>query len=263
MYENPYDRQFGIEFEFNCPRLRSGNAVHYLLDDLKLSDWRVGHDGSGYEVKTSKLSGPTGFKKVKRFLDAVLEKEAKVSLSADGLHVHHDAPEFYRIDKRSERDPYYYSNRKALEGPTMRLLENWIAVQNEVYKMVNTCRIDRYACPAWLPSDLDYIRQNFDHYIGSYGRKNLNTSAIRKHGTIELRLHEGTLDYEEIFSWVRFGQAFIGKVVEETNAYLTASSAYELMREVKVSRNAMRFLSRKIEQNETSNPSYYSPARSL
>lgn len=246
MYDNPFDRKFGIEFEFGL-RLPSTGPYEYgsdnkdwhmqnILDECGAKDFRIGHDGTEWEIKTPPLSGPNGFKKVKRFLEAILDRGAYVT-DQDGLHVHHDAPEF--IDN---------------PAPVLALVENWNENQYEIMKMVKRNRNNRWACPSWSHYDVNVLRERLEvhdpHAIYGFGRKNLNVSALRRHGTIEIRLHEGTLEYDEVLSWVRFGQSFIGKALDESeNRVENEASVETLLRKINVSRFASRFLTSKVVAN--------------
>ena len=241
MYENPFDRKFGIEFEFACnipydthAYSRTSSKIENfenILVDNNLSNFRIGRDGSEWEVKTPILQGPTGFKKVKRFLEIVNDMGARVSMQNDGLHVHHDAPEF--IDRR---------NKESL----VRLVENWYTNQNQIMSMVHRVRRNGWACPVWNEHDV-YNLKNQHQSDWYFGRKNLNISALQRHGTIEFRLHEGTLNYEEVLSWVRFGQSFINKALDETDGYLEAAETpIDLMKKINVSRSTSRFMARKL-----------------
>ncbi len=246
MYAKPYDRKFGIEFEFGCRGISDRGPSNYyednrsdnfrrLLSENGMSDFILGRDGSEWEIKTPPLSGPNGFKKVKKFLELIDSLGAYVSLEADGLHVHHDAPEF--IDNADA---------------TVRLVKNWYENQDEITKMVNPVRYARGSCPLWTEEDVQRLEievdRNVEHAIYRYGRKNLNVSALRRHGTIEIRLHEGTLNYEEVLSWVRFGQAFIAKAIDETESVLERMpTPNDLLKEIKVSRNASRFITSKVQ----------------
>ena len=243
MYDNPYDRMFGIEFEFNIPNLRhirddygynsKHKALRNLLSENGMKDFSVGADGSEFEVRTPPLSGPNGFKRVKNFLDLVTSIGGRASLNSDGLHVHHDAPEFVGNMPR-----------------IIRIVENWVENQDEIFKLVNSRRHYYGPCPAWNEDDLNTLRESDTLTSGYYGRKNLNIMALNRHGTIEIRLHEGTLDYETVFSWVRFGQAFIAKALDETSNVLDrATSPSDLLRKIKVSRNASRFIAEKVQNN--------------
>lgn len=244
MYENPYDRRFGIEFEFSMPigddlsrwsdtRTRMFRS---LLEENGMRDFRVGHDGSDWEVKTPILSGSNGFKRVKRFLNLILENGGSVT-PADGLHVHHDAPEFVH------------------NYPLITMLvKNWLINQDEIIKMVHKRRNDAGACPKWKWDYLELIKPVDIYHLG---RRNLNVNALTEHGSIEVRLHEGTLDYEEVFSWVRFGQAFIGNTLKESgNELLLPYAPTELMKRINVSRNAAKFIVNKMKKynQEVQNP---------
>ncbi len=241
MYANPYDRKFGIEFEFSLPILpefsrfsefsRWSNArtreFNLLLEGNELEGFNIGHDGSEWEVRTPILSGPAGLKTVKKFLNLILENGGSVT-TADGLHVHHDAPEFI-------------GNTPL----TAKLVKNWLINQNEIMQMVDPRRKNAGACPIWTWE----ILQQYETLTYDGGRRNLNVRALNEHGTIEIRLHEGTLDYEEVFSWVRFGQAFIGNVLNEVgDELLLPYTPKELMKRVNVSRNASRFITRKMKK---------------
>lgn len=242
MYAKPYDRKFGIEFEFNIPgiepELPDNNrlnqypskffAVENLLNRNNLKGFSVHGDGSEYEVKTPILSGPNGFKTVKRFLDLMLSVGGRVDLRYDGLHVHHDAPEFI--------------NNKPL---VVRLVENWLENQDEILKLAHNRRTGAGACPLWSESILNEFKRGTSE--GYYGRRNLNIQSLIRHGTIEIRLHEGTLDYEQVFSWVRFGQAFIGKIVNESEDIIRAVNPDDLLQKFSVSRNASRFITKKMQ----------------
>ncbi len=243
MYANPFDRKFGIEFEFGLNLPATGPHTYgsdnrdwhmkNILEECGVSDFRIGHDGTEWEIKTPPLSGPNGFKKVKRFLEGVLDRGAFVT-DSDGLHVHHDAPEF--IDEPLR---------------TLTLVENWVENQAEIMKMVHRNRNGRWACPPWSIYDVDRFKQNIESNVEEpsqgFGRKNLNVSALRRHGTIEVRLHEGTLNYEEVLSWVRFGQSFIGKALNETENRIEPEPSVEsLLRTINVSRFASRFLTSKV-----------------
>jgi hypothetical protein len=151
--------------------------------------------------------------------------------SQDGLHVHHDAPEFL-------------GNKELV----VRLVENWIENQRQILKMAHSRRTNSYACPSWTSDILSELKRNPANSQYYYGRRNLNIQALTRHGTIEIRLHEGTLDYEQVFSWVRFGQSFIGKTVAESGDILErATSPNDLLKKINISRNASRFITKKMQ----------------
>lgn len=233
MYDKPYDRKFGIEFEFNIPSIGIGweNKFGYLtnlLDENGFGDFSIGSDGSEFEVRTPILSGPNGFKRVKNFLELLLSVGAATNYN-DGLHVHHDAPEFIGNKNR-----------------IVRLVENWVENQSEIFKMVRSDRINSRPCTSWENITLNLLKTTYGQPNTYFGRRNLNISSLNNKGSIEVRLHEGTLNYEEVFSWVRFGQAFIAKALEETEEILAAAeNPSALLKKINVSRNASRFITKK------------------
>jgi len=249
VYDKPYDRKFGIEFEFLLRSIREngydsrGTTFRKLLEKNGLGDFNIGFDGSEWEVKTPVLAGPNGFKRVKKFLALMKDMGARVQLDHDGLHVHHDAPEFI-------------GNSEAV----VRLVENWYNNQESIMEMVNYIRNRNWACPIWAQGDVSTLKQRvaefgYEGAMSYFGRKNLNISALQRHGTIEIRLHEGTLNYEEVLSWVRFGQSFIAKALDENDS-LGYNPPVELLRKINVTRNASRFITSKVGRNDYSVVSY-------
>jgi hypothetical protein len=240
-----YDRAFGIEFEMGArgPLIRDiydrygtnkYRRFQQVLLDNGLDDFNIGHDGTEFEVRTPPLSGPNGLKKIKKFLSVVLSPEVGGYVTnADGLHIHHDAPEFVNDSEL-----------------TLRLVENWIANQYNALKMVHPRRVNSMHCPQWSSIELDRIRTriaNNRRPYTDYGRKNLNINALYRHGTIEFRCHEGTLEYDEILSWVRFGQAFIDSALRD-ESIAPSTDINDLLNNVRVSRFANRFLPMKANQ---------------
>jgi putative amidoligase enzyme len=240
MYHKPYDRKFGIEFEFEMPSLREEfgrqkySAFEKILREAGLNGWSVSSDGSEYEVRTPPLSGPNGFKSVKKFLELVKNRGARTT-HYDGLHVHHDGPEFI--------------NNDAL---VVHLVENWLTNQEEIMKMAHGRRKNSGACPVWNQEALNNLKNvGFWSQRNHFVRRNLNIGSLIRKGTIEIRLHEGTLEYEHILSWVRFGQSFIAKAIDDFLTFSeplgAVSSPNDLLQKINVSRNASRFMTRKME----------------
>jgi hypothetical protein len=74
--------------------------------------------------------------------------------------------------------------------------------------------------------------------------------ALEHHGSIEIRLHEGTMNYEEAESWIKFGQSFIDSVSGRKRPLKPLTDEELLMRRIKVEKNASRFLTTKAERNK-------------
>lgn len=185
-------------------------------------EWRdrLGWDGTLVELRSPILRGPLGFKEL-RMMMKLLRQNGGFITDADGLHVHHDAPEFVAS--------------RELVG---KLVESWVANFKHIEKLVSDWRIDYDACPSWddysLRSVKDWARQGggIRPGYGSWSRNDLNISSLWEHGTIELRIHEGTLDFGQAEAWIRFGQAFINKVAAG-QALEPVSETAELLRRIR------------------------------
>lgn len=234
-------RSFGVEFEFGTYLQEDEDdyyAYYRVMNDAMKREgfldagWEVGEDGTQFEITTPILSGANGFKEIKKFL-AFLQQFDPYVTTQDGLHVHHDAPEF-------------------VDNPEMieRLVMSWMLNQDEIKKMVSRSRHRNYACPLWDYEQLEAARRYMkDGYFHTSGRKALNISALEEHGSIEIRLHQGTLDFDEIVSWVRFGQKFIDGVSKRKTPLGRAEDIEDLLKKVKVAKNSSRFLVIKAQNN--------------
>jgi hypothetical protein len=254
---NMRDRFFGVEIEHGNPSYGYSMVANMLRDafpelfvpghnKLTLS---VGCDGSGIEVRTPPLIGIEGFKTLKS-LFAYLKRIGGYTAAADGMHVHFDAPEF-------------------VANPELVILlaKNWVANENMLRPFVHRRRHDRGSCP----SDLLYTRTVYDDGVGDYvarpviqlmeeaaaagrdigavvanygGRGALNLANLPGRGTIEVRLHEGTLEYGQAAAWIRFCMAFINATAEG-NIIRTCNTPVELLNEVKPHSTARRQLKRR------------------
>jgi len=141
--------------------------------------------------------------------------------------VHHDAPEFVNdIDK------------------CIQLVASWYNNRNIIYQFVDPLRTeDEYgedrgywACPKWHISEIRRFRR--ERELADYDRHDLNLISLLEHGSIEIRLHEGTLNYEEAESWIRFGQRFIDSVVKRKTSVKYTGTPETLLKRIKVSPNA-------------------------
>ena len=228
------DRRFGVELEFDSNGLGREGVVRVLRNAFDANGFRRWNfmsrtywDGSELELCTPPLRGPEGFKKLKVVM-GTLEDYGCFTTEDDGLHVHHDAPEFtHNIDN------------------CIKLVKSWRANSHLIYQFVDPMRTetgygsgDYWACPKWSTEqfrELERTRQ-----IPYWDRNDLNLSALEKHGTVEIRLHEGTLNYDEAESWILFGQRFIDRVLK--HSMRTSENTRNLLNKVRVNPNAERVL---------------------
>jgi Putative amidoligase enzyme len=197
-------RKFGVELEHGN-RDRGHTTV---LNELKKKGFPTGDrgrvraflpptcytstaDGTGVEIRTPALQGLSGLEELERVI-TLLKELGGYTTSADGMHVHHQA-----------RD--YYGKWEKIEA----ISDSWVDNRALIAGFVNKYRWTSGSCPA-----IDKVRvaRAVKEKRYAFMRNDLNLAALPYHGTIEIRLHEGTLDPQKAVAWVVFGQAFIGTV---------------------------------------------------
>lgn len=259
-------RPFGVELEFglDCTIAPDSPEKERAVRDIKngtqdryrnrtfglelLRRWQnegkvsrewFGHgDGTMLEFASPILKGVQGFKELKRMTSLLVEHGGYVT-HRDGLHVHHDATEFL---KKPEL--------------TVTLLKAWRANRSWVDRFIAPSR--RATGHGWAyPVTDDHVRgletrlkqgESLGYAVRYFGEFDVNVLALNKYGTIELRLHEGTLDFDEIEAWVRFGQAFINRVVQGDAVILSPPTARRhavTLQQYKLPRAAQEQLARK------------------
>jgi len=221
------DRRFGVEIEFDSNGLGTSGVTRLLretFDRHNLRRWyfrdRLYYDGSELELATPILRGANGFKQLEVVMDTLQNAGCYVT-GDDGLHIHHDAPEFtHNIEN------------------CIRLVKSWNANRHIICQFVDSERVEYWACPKWTDEDIQQLEE--DKEIPMWERNDLNLNSLNKHGSIEIRLHEGTLDFEEARSWILFGQRFIDRVLKYSMR--ESKDATNLLKKVRVSANAEKFL---------------------
>lgn len=194
------DRTFGVEIEFYSPR-----SQDWFRDRLR--GWSVGTDGSlsyvnGHEIRTPILKGYEGVKELYRGVVEVIGQSSPTVTYQCGLHVHHGVSDL--------------SDQQIL-----RIIESWVENRSSIHKMVSLERRNGAYCPDITSYELEVIRNNLTSNVPTargwgLGRgKEINKSP--RHRTMEIRLHEGTVNFDEIFSWLLFGQAFITNIAKRQN----------------------------------------------
>ena len=208
-------RKFGVEIEFLVPsqlhlsslamemtaRGLTCGIEGYNHNDVNYwkitTDSSVGGSGStagwvGRELVSPPLSSKEGKRQLRLACEALAAVGAKVNMTC-GLHVHHDA-------------------RHLTDTAMVRVAETMAEFAWDMDRMVSKSRrggntycyrFDRY--------QLDMIRAiGLRMYMQSSSRyQTLNLSAYLRHGTIEFRQHQGSVEYDKIVAWVEVGQAMI------------------------------------------------------
>lgn len=240
-------RRFGVEIEHKQPKFTCGpgcslkSALHLYCQSGALKralekshpTWSsVAADGSGCEVQSPILCGEEGLKELEAIMSALRDMGGKV-YQADGLHVHHDAPEYLVQDDDL--------SRKRI----ITLAQSWCNNQAVINELVMDhrrsdwfkCEMSGYAptsCYRQVTSKVveqikeytkgtDYNSWNGVTYktkpkdgVGRLDRMYaLNVSALHNTGTIEIRQYQGTLDFDRARAWIRFGQQFIETCLQD------------------------------------------------
>lgn len=248
------DRAFGVEIECLFPG--GPYRAAQLLERSGFEEWAQGdihQDGSGTEIPSPILRGAAGFRELQAVM-ALLRDNGATTTRSDGLHIHHDAPEFIEDDELVER-----------------LLITWAENQEVLSEFVAPYRRDDYwACSLMTPDRIKQMKDNLERYKASTlntrqswnpktqqyerrpwklkdmaGRATINVSSLDEHGTIEFRQMEGTLDFATAKSWIMFGQAFLDSVKKRKRPFVCADAA-TLMKRVSLARSAELVLAEKV-----------------
>lgn len=227
MLAKAHKRRFGVEIECGFPG--GTDAVRSLFHrELTYRSWYLGHDGSGVELKTPVLEAERGFEVLREAMERLKENGGYVT-TMDGMHVHHDAPEFV------------HNAHKCL-----LLVESWHNNIRSIHQMVSPYRRSSGACPHWRSSEIESLKDWANGGSTFYASRNdLNLNALRRHGSVEIRLHEGTLDPDVAIAWIMFGQRFIDDVLKRARPLKNLMNDPQLMRRIKLSKKAREILAEK------------------
>lgn len=209
------DRAFGIEIEF------FGISSNTALDALTTAGlnvdrqsynhntcptWKLVTDatvnGSGLELVSPKLSGESGYAEVMLAMTTLKAAGAVVNHSC-GMHVHHDAEDLTGHEIASLME-LYVGRQDAIDqlvAPSRRgtIYNTWCqrVDPRELSRIVTSLRAER--------------RPPVGHGNGNsqYRYRTINVQAMLRHGTVEIRQHQGSLNGEKAIAWIKFGQALI------------------------------------------------------
>lgn len=249
MTTDPYARRFGVEIECGIPggvmevaRLFRFETDEYGNLRARHDGWKLGADGSGAELKTPPLQGEAGLRKVRQAMERLKNAGAYVT-NRDGLHIHHDAPEFVANPRLA-----------------VKLARSWMNNIHEIHEMVHPDRRSSSHCPRWSE---DYF-QILERWARGEDelrtrRHDLNLYALRKHGTIEIRLHEGTLDADVMEAWVKFGQRLIHEVASRPRV-MQPTKKRNFMERIRLAPEATAILAEKQQFSYRTPASAYRPS---
>ncbi len=176
-------RCFGIELE-------TASCAKYA-QALRGSDaWGAKNDCTvtGKEFFSDILSGDGGLDAIRELAAVAVANDWTVDHAA-GFHLH--------LDMRGETEDALW----AIAYAYRRTQDVWLS-------FVETDRHDGEYCHdiLWNCSDLEHSKRigNYDRMAYDTDRNNwLNLSAYRVYTTIEIRLHHGTVDADDVINWVK------------------------------------------------------------
>lgn len=198
------ERRFGVEIECGHKQGRD-----WVADELKANNiphQYVDYDGSGCEVQTEPLQGEEGFAKLKELMDFLKDIGCYVK-KVDGQHIHIEA-----LDYRADKDLRY------------RFIQSYLTNRDHIVQFIDPYRRDNYhmCANAWAgeasphaPAQVTLDGLKAGNAWGMKGY-DINLYNLREgnSGTIEIRLHEGNLDYDKAQAWITFWQGFLDHVKE-------------------------------------------------
>jgi hypothetical protein len=225
------DRSFGVEVEFyNITRGEAEFALQQVnipvviagRRDAVANEWKITTDGSvtstntgcgtGLELVSPILSGKNGYKTLKKAINALKNAGARVNVTC-GIHTH--------LGMQNE------SNKMIAEFATI-----YFGVQLQLEWLVSKSRRggrNSYTRPmssGWLRDVQQQLSSEADG--GSNSRtgwnfsrySHFNITALDKHGTVELRMMNGSVNSKKVMAWVELNQALanLARTNMETNA---------------------------------------------
>lgn len=232
------NRKFGVELEVVYHRtmndladaLRAAGievaSVSYYGDaHAQRPTWKIVTDGSvsrGFEVVSPILSGEEGLAEVARVCRALVEAGATVDRST-GLHVHFDAADlsathiarflgFYAKHEDSI-DLLVAESRRANSN---RYTESLVRGPGRTF----TDRVNDFLAKMRLAAQRETASGRADAiaflartvFSGSRYFK-VNVQSLYRHGTVEIRQHQGTVNAAKVVAWVRLCGAMISRAV--------------------------------------------------
>lgn len=178
---NPSKTFVGLELEYI-----EGETRHYELSNLGIGEHKDDgsvygdDDQSGGEFAMYPVNGDELFRRIDRITELMRDDDCYINRTC-GLHVHLDVRGLDKVGRK-------------------RIFRAFSALEAIFLGMVSSSRLTNEYCRKvegdWEPSENSRYRT-------------LNWTSIPNHGTLEFRLHQGSLDAKKIKSWVALLLAFV------------------------------------------------------
>jgi len=221
------ERTFGCEFEFHMPRGMTRDQLSRLLKDAGIDNrvtswsdksisswWKITTDGSlgnyatGTELVSPKLSGARGIELVQRALRVLISARCRVNREC-GFHVH--------VGARGH-GIQFFRNILHMYKKFEPVIDRVLTPSRRSNSYCATVRFDDRRLEA--ANTIDDLRN--DPHLRSRFRK-LNLDSYWRHGTVEFRQHQGTIEAEKATMWVRIALRMTAAALSKSKEDLEAS----------------------------------------
>lgn len=214
-------RTYGIEIEITAIQgmtqenlaqaLRNGgvNAESERYNHETRDHWKVTTDSScGWEVVSPILKGDEGLTQIKQVLSILKEAGAKVN-SQCGIHVHYDIRDL-SVDHVKRFLTSYGNNETLIDliQPQSRRGNNNYYCRS-ITPLITESRVSFYQL-----DDCNTVEDLANKLAGGSRYYKVNLMSYARYGTMEVRHHCGTLNYERIANWIKFNLLLIHNTKE-------------------------------------------------
>jgi Putative amidoligase enzyme len=198
--------------------------------------------GQGLELVSPILQGEAGLEITAKAVKALLDAGAKVDKTC-GLHVHVGADGMTGADILRVID-IYTANGSHIDSVLAQSRHNtrWAKKYTQAHRSYNAQRIRNLATAIDTASITEAInRLSVDRY------QTVNLASYLRHGTVEFRQHQGTLNGEKIATWVRLVLSIIEKaiVTDDASAQTDLGSLDAFMTNLGLADETKQFLNRR------------------
>jgi len=206
-------RRVGVDVEERHSWMQHGAARGHDRPTVKVEP--DGTAGVSAEAVLPPVAGDEGLALLKTVMSGLKQGGARVS-GACGMHVHVDANDL-TVDQM------------------LALVDQWVTIQSSVYRFVPAGRRRSQWCPPLSGWDVQNLRERLSNgSLRPGGRtgvdryRGLNLDAYRAYGTVEFRIHGGSLNPTKAKHWV----ALVVGIVEaaKTGVTLDGTSPDPLVR---------------------------------
>ena len=213
-------RKFGVEIEYyGIPRSNLIDALKAIRVKCVSEDynhrvrrhWKIVSDGSvegayAAELVSPPLSGKRGITTLRKVISAIKAAGARVNDSC-GFHVHVDSHDLSPNQVMAVVQRYgFFEKRIDNFMSIQRTNSNWAKRVNGRYlnSMIQNHNF----------SSLEF--KTFARYSDRY--RKVNIASLARHGTIEFRQHEGTVNPDEVVNWTQFCVHFVDQISKDIEA---------------------------------------------